>query len=82
MRCVGRVTPQTLIHCPVLTPAPAIAQVLGPFTGCGINPSRVLGSVIWNPASFWTGAAGKNLWIYFVGPFIASIAGPLFYYVL
>ena len=51
---------------------------LGPFTGCGINPARVIGAVVWEPG-FWEGAAGKSFWIYIVGPFLASLAGPLTY---
>lgn len=51
---------------------------LGPFTGCGINPARVLGAVVWEPG-FWQSAAGKSFWIYIVGPFLASLAGPLTY---
>lgn len=54
---------------------------LGPFTGCGINPARVLGAVVWEPG-FWQSAAGKSFWIYFVGPFLASLAGPLTYLVM
>lgn len=54
---------------------------LGPFTGCGINPARVIGAVVYEE-NFWDGHAGKNFWIYIVGPFLASLCGPLFYMVL
>lgn len=37
---------------------------LGPFTGCGINPARVLGAVVWEDG-FFEGAAGQSFWIYF-----------------
>lgn len=54
---------------------------LGPFTGCGINPARVLGAVVFEE-NFWDGDAGKAFWIYWVGPFLASFVGPLLYFAL
>lgn len=49
---------------------------LGPFTGCGINPARVIGAVVWEPG-FWDSHAGQNFWIYLAGPFLASFLAPL-----
>ena len=51
---------------------------LGPFTGCGINPARAIGAVIWQKG-FWDTRAGENFWIYIVGPFLASAVVPLWY---
>eukprot|EP00966_Prymnesium_polylepis_P290134 6702453-Prymnesium_polylepis.1 len=51
---------------------------LGPFTGCGINPARVIGAVVYEDG-FWDGHAGSNFWIYIVGPFVASITTPFVY---
>ena len=42
----------------------------GPFTGCGINPMRVLGAVVWEK-DFFSSHAGKRFWVYWVGPFAA-----------
>jgi len=52
--------------------------VLGPFTGCGINPARVVGAVIWEK-DFFDGYAGDCFWIYFAGPLMASLIAPLLY---
>ena len=45
--------------------------VLVPLTGCGINPARTFGPALVNSM------AGNNVWddywIYFVGPFLASM---------
>lgn len=54
---------------------------LGPFTGCGINPMRVLGAVVWEK-DFFSSHAGKRFWVYWVGPFAASLVGPLLYWCL
>ena len=54
---------------------------LGPFTGCGINPARVVGAVIWQKDFFETDA-GEKFWIYLAGPFAASIAAPLVYFLM
>lgn len=54
---------------------------LGPYTGCGINPARVLGAVVWE-RGFWDGDAGEYFWVYFVGPFLASLVAPALYYAL
>jgi len=54
---------------------------LGPFTGCGINPARVLGAVVYEDG-FWDSRAGENFWIYWVGPFLASFIAPLTYLVM
>eukprot|EP00977_Amphora_coffeiformis_P011598 scaffold2782_cov182-Amphora_coffeaeformis.AAC.28 len=55
--------------------------VLVPLTGCGINPARTAGPAIVNTI------AGSNVWastywIYFVGPFAASMIAALIYKVL
>jgi len=55
--------------------------VLGPLTGCGINPSRVVGAVIFQKDFFYT-YAGENFWVYFVGPFLASFVAPLSFYLM
>jgi len=47
--------------------------VLVPLTGCGINPARTFGPAIVNSfagAKVWD----NSYWIYFIGPFAASIA--------
>ena len=47
--------------------------VLVPLTGCGINPARTFGPALVNSfagAKVWD----SNYWIYFIGPFTASIA--------
>lgn len=54
---------------------------LGPLTGCGINPARVLGAVVYED-KFWEKRAGQNFWIYWVGPLIAALIGPLCYWIL
>ena len=52
--------------------------VLGPFTGCGINPARALGAAVYQQG-FWDTRAGENFWVYMVGPLIASLLGPALY---
>ena len=52
--------------------------VLVPLTGCGINPARTFGPALVN--SF----AGSNVWddsywIYFIGPFAASVVAAVIY---
>lgn len=55
--------------------------VLGPYTGCGINPARVIGSIIFDKDVLAGGSHTlAHLYIYFVGPFTASIVAPLIYY--
>jgi MIP family channel proteins len=49
--------------------------VIGPLTGCGINPARVLGAVIWSKDPF-----PHYHWIYWAGPFLASCTAPAVYY--
>lgn len=47
--------------------------VLVPLTGCGINPARTFGPALVNSmggANVWD----NSYWIYFVGPFTASMA--------
>lgn len=64
--------------------AVAVAHlVLGPFTGCGINPARVIGAVIWD-TKFWDTRTGQggNFWIYIVGPFVASCVVPIWYFLM
>jgi MIP family channel proteins len=57
--------------------AVAIAHMFaGPFTGCGINPARVLGTSVWESKAFWEGKAGVYFWIYFAGPFTAALLFP------
>jgi len=55
--------------------------VLGPLTGCGINPSRVVGAVIFQK-DFFDSKAGTEFWVYFVGPFTASLVAPLSFYLM
>jgi hypothetical protein len=40
---------------------------LGPLTGCGINPMRVLGGCIMEDRDFWDSHTSRAFWIYFVG---------------
>lgn len=54
---------------------------LGSFTGCGINPARVIGAVVWE-RGFWDGDAGDYFWVYIFGPFLASVVAPILYYAL
>jgi glycerol uptake facilitator-like aquaporin len=49
--------------------------VIGPLTGCGINPARVIGAVVWSDDPF-----PSYHWIYWVGPFLASAIAPSIYY--
>jgi len=58
-----------------------VHNTLGPYTGCGINPARVLGAVIWEE-NFWKTNAGAYFWIYFAGPIGAAFVGPLIYFAL
>jgi len=51
---------------------------LGPFTGCGINPMRVVGAVAFESSEWWA-AYGEDFWIWIAGPFLASLVGPLIY---
>lgn len=65
-------------HVNVLAPleiALAVAAAhlfLLPYTWCSINPARSLGSAI-------IGACWTSHWIWWVGPIIAGVAGPLIY---
>jgi MIP family channel proteins len=55
-----------------------IAHVcIGPLTGCGINPARVIGAVVWSEDPF-----PSHHWIYWVGPFLASAVAPACYFLL
>jgi len=56
--------------------------VCGPYTGCGINPARVLGAIVFDDNITWESYTAKYAWIYFVGPFSASVCAPLIYYAL
>lgn len=51
---------------------------LGPFTGCGINPMRVIGAVAFETSDWWDRHDGV-FWIYILGPFLASLVGPILY---
>jgi len=55
---------------------------LGPLTGCGINPARVIGAVVWEDEDWWKGRTGKAFWIYIAGPLVAALLGPLTHAVL
>lgn len=50
--------------------------VHGPYTGAGINPARSIGSVVFQ-SGFLDTKAGKNIWVYILGPFLASLVGPV-----
>ena len=54
----------------------------GPLTGCGINPARVIGAVVWEDEDWWKGRTGKAFWIYIAGPLVAALLGPLTHAVL
>ena len=51
---------------------------IGPFTGAGINPMRVLGAVAFESDAWWE-SNGHALWIWVAGPLLASFVGPLTY---
>ena len=51
---------------------------IGPFTGSGINPMRVLGAVAFESDAWWE-SNGHALWIWMAGPLLASFVGPLTY---
>jgi aquaporin Z len=55
--------------------------VLGPISGCGINPSRMIGSVVFEDAKWWD-KHGANVWVYIVAPFLAAMAAPLAHMVI
>lgn len=40
---------------------------LGPLTGGGINPMRVLGACVMEHHDFWDTHTSKAFWIYFIG---------------
>ena len=52
---------------------------LGPLTGCGINPARVIGATVWEDKDWWDGRTGDAYWIYMIGPLLASVVGPCCY---
>jgi aquaporin PIP len=52
---------------------------LGPLTGCGINPARVIGAVVWEDEAWWKGRTGEHFWIYMIGPLVAALIAPLTY---
>lgn len=56
--------------------------VLGPMTGCGINPARALGTSVWAGESFWDGYTGKRFWVYMTGPFVGAALGIVPYYIM
>jgi len=61
--------------------------VIGPMTGCGINPARVIGAVVWCEENAVAPARSCEMfpsyhWIYWVGPFLASVAAPAVYFLL
>lgn len=58
---------------------------LGPYTGCGINPARVLGAVIWEENFFDDkngSTQGEMFWVYWIGPMMAAVVAPVLYYAL
>jgi MIP family channel proteins len=55
--------------------------VLGPISGCGINPSRMIGSVVFEDAKWWD-KHGANVWVYIVAPFLAAMVAPLAHMVI
>merc|ERR1719446_1721752 len=75
---LGSTTVSALAPLPIGLAVCVSHLTLGPFTGCGINPARVLGAVVWEE-NFWDGRAGKHFYIYMIGPCIASFIGPLIY---
>jgi len=75
---MGSTTVSALAPLPIGLAVMVSHLTLGPFTGCGINPARVVGAVVYEDG-FWDGDAGKDFWIYIVGPFLASIVAPLTY---
>jgi len=78
---IGTTTVSALAPLPIGLAVAVSHLTLGPFTGCGINPARVIGAVVYED-NFWQGRAGENFWIYILGPLAASFAGPAIYYVL
>ena len=71
-------TQQLFIHIQVLAPliiglaVTAAHLFLIPYTWCSINPARSFGSAV-------IGMRWSSHWIYWVGPIIAGISGPLIY---
>lgn len=50
----------------------ALATIVGPYTGCSMNPARSFAPALWN--AHWT-----NNWIYWVGPVVGSLLASLSY---
>jgi aquaporin PIP len=69
---------QALAPLPIGFAVLVVHLAIGPLTGCGINPARVLGAVVWQEKEPFPG----HHWVYYIGPFAASIVGPLVYFVL
>ena len=76
---IGGSTISALAPLPIGLTVLVVHLTLGPFTGCGINPMRVLGAVLWEDTMWWESPAGLNIWIYFAGPIAAALVGPLLY---
>ena len=78
-------TVAALAPLPIGLAVTAAHLTLGPFTGCGINPARAIGAVVWETAArdgavgFWKTYTGKCFWIYWIGPFVASLVAPAIY---
>jgi len=67
------------VHAPVpIGLAVFTAHIVGiPWTGCGINPARVLGAAI--VQNTWDSSAH---WLYWVGPAIGSTVAAFVFYIL
>ncbi|XP_008550663.1 aquaporin AQPAe.a isoform X1 [Microplitis demolitor] len=50
----------------------ALCMVLGPYTGCSLNPARSLGPAIWN--NYW-----NHHWIFWFGPIGGSLLASVLY---
>lgn len=84
----GRMT-STLAPIPIGMAVTVAHLVLGPFTGCGINPARVLGATVYEKGFFDAGSdvggkAGDEhmFWIYIIAPLCASAVAPAIYYAM
>ena len=56
--------------------------VLGPMTGCGINPARALGTSVFEGKAFWNGFTGEHFYYYMIGPFVGAALGVLPYWAM
>jgi len=56
--------------------------VLGPMTGCGINPARSLGTSVYETEMWWDSISGTHFYYYFLAPFVGAALGVLPYWAM